>query len=60
MAGKVYVNCMMQMAATSEVRYENWGIADGMTKAMAQYIGTMPTQSIFPFFVLRLGPPNKS
>lgn len=49
--GKVYVNCKMQKAATTEVRPEKFGMPAARTKAMAQYMGIRTAQAHFPAVV---------
>lgn len=51
----VYVNCRMQIAATTPVKPEKPGMAAAITKAIDQYTGTMKSQAILPGFVVRGG-----
>lgn len=56
--GNEYVNCIAHSAETKPTKPEKSGIAPPITKAMDQYIGTMPAQIHFPDLVYRGGALN--
>jgi hypothetical protein len=60
MGGKVYANCRMQNAATTDVSPEKFGIPAARTNAMPQYTGIRNPHAIFPVVLVRGGARNNS